>query len=172
MAQPANKRTPLGIDAFWDKLTPDPPHRLEKWRVQYKLAQLQRRIYSRHTTWTQTRAGEPPIKPIYEETIVGSSAQSVRERHARNAQQKMNWQNKCERLIEIGIMCGDRPWSLADLKTVSLLYLSFGVEGRRILNCKNPHIMIDTLSTAEVWKIVEEAFTRPPEHHFRSSRFS
>ena len=90
---------------------------------------------------------ELPLEPIYEETIVGASAQSERERNARNAQQKMNWQNKCQRLIEVGIMCGDEPWSLADRKTVSLLYLSIGIEGHRILNCKNPHIKIDTLAT-------------------------
>ena len=35
------------------------------------------------------------------------------------------------------------------------------VEGRCILNCKNPLIMIDTLSTAEFWKIVDAAFIRP-----------
>ena len=58
-------------------------------------------------------------------------------------------------------MCGDKTWPLADRKTVSLLYLSSGVEGRRILNCKNPHIMIDTLSIVDFWKIVEEAFIRP-----------
>ena len=73
----------------------------------------------------------------------------------------MKWQNKCQRLIEIGIMCGDKQWPLADGKKVSLLYLSIGVEGRRLLNCKNPHIMIDTLSTAEFWKIVEAAFIPP-----------
>ena len=75
--------------------------------------------------------------------------------------QKMDWQNKCQRLSKIGIMCGEKRWSLADRKTVSLLYLKIEVEGRRILNCKNPHIMIDTLSTAEYWKIVEAAFIRP-----------
>ena len=32
MAHPATKRTPLGIDPFWDK--PTPPLRWEKWRVQ------------------------------------------------------------------------------------------------------------------------------------------
>ena len=56
-----------------------------------------------------------PLQLIYEETIMVSSAQSERERNARNAQHKMNWQNKCQRLIEIGIMCGDNPWPLADL---------------------------------------------------------
>ena len=38
MAQSAKKRTPLVIDAFWDKPTADPLPRWEKWRVQYKLA--------------------------------------------------------------------------------------------------------------------------------------
>ena len=102
-----------------------------------------------------------PLEPIYEETIVGASAQSERERNARKAQQKMHWQNKCQRLIEVGIMCGDKPWPLADRKTVSLLYLSIGIEGRRILNCMKPHIMIDTLATVDFWKIVEEAFICP-----------
>ena len=162
MAQSATKRTPLGIDPFWDKPTPDPPLRWEKWRVQYKLALLAKEnIILDMLLGPKPEMVELPLEPIYEQTIVGASAQSERERNARNAQQKMNWQNKCQRLIEIGIMCGDKPWSLADRKSVSLLYLSIGIEGRRILNCKNPHIMIDTLSTLDFWKIVEEAFIRP-----------
>ena len=40
-------------------------------------------------------------------------------------------------------------------------YLSIGVEGRRMLNCKKPHIIIDALSTAEIWKVVEDAIIRP-----------
>ena len=167
MAQPANKRTLLGIDAFWDKPTPDPPLCWENWRVQYKLSLLAKEIIILDTLLgPKPEMVDIPLEPIYEETIVGSSAQSERERNVRNAQQKMNWQNKCQRLIEIGIMCGDKPWTLADRTTVSLLYLSIGVERRCILNCNNPHIMIDTVSTAEFWKIVEEAFIRPPKHHF------
>ena len=93
MAQSAAKRTPLGIDAFWDKPTPDLPLRCEKWRVQHKLELL-----AKENIILETRNGpkpeivDLPLKPINEETIVGSSAQSERERNARNAQQKMNWQ--------------------------------------------------------------------------------
>ena len=58
-------------------------------------------------------------------------------------------------------MSGDKSWQLADLKLVPLLYLSIGVKGRRILNKKNPQIFVDTLSTAEFWKILEGAFIRP-----------
>ena len=73
----------------------------------------------------------------------------------------MNWQNKCQQLIEVEIICCDKPWPLADRKAVSQLYLSIGIKKRRILNCKNPHILIDTLTTVDFWKIVEEAFIRP-----------
>ena len=159
MAQSATKRTPLGIDPFWDKPTPDPPLRWEKWRVQFKLALLAKENIILDTLLgPKPEMVELPLESIYEETIVGTSAQSERERIARNAQQKMNCQNKCQRLIEVGFMCGDKPWPLADRKTVSLLYLSIGIEGRRILNCKNTHI--DTLATIDFWKIVEEAFIR------------
>ena len=162
MAQSATKRTPLGVDPFWDKPTPDPPLRWEKWRVQYKMALLAKEnIILDRLLGPKPEMVELPLEPKYEETIVGASAQSERERNARNTQQKMNWQNKCQRLIEVGIMCGDRTWPLADRKTVSLLYLSIGIEGNRIFNCKNPHTMIDTLATVDFWKIVEEAFIRP-----------
>ena len=110
-----------------------------------------------------------PLEPIYEETIVGASAQSEKERNVRNTHQKMNWQNKCQRLIEVVIMCGDKPRPLADRGTVSLLYLSIEVRVCRILICKNPHIMVDTLTTVNFGKIVEEALIRPRnitfDHH-------
>ena len=173
MAQPATKRTPLGIDAFWDKSAPDPHLHWEKWRVQYKLVVLAKENIILDTLLRpKPEMVEFPLEPISEETIVGASAQSEserereRERNARNAKQKLNWQNKCQRLIEVGIMCGDKPWPLAGCKTLSLLNLSIGVEGCRILNCKNSHIMINALTTVDFWKIVEEAFIRPRNINF------
>ena len=62
-----------------------------------------------------------PLKLIYESTKPSSSAQSERERPARNAQLKMNWENQCQKQMEIGIMCVDKPWTQADRKTVSML---------------------------------------------------
>ena len=83
-----------------------------------------------------------PLEPIYENTVTGSSAQSERERLARNAQLKMNWENQCQKQMEIGIMCGDKPWIQADRKTVSMLYLSLGTEGRRIICSRNGHLKV------------------------------
>ena len=49
------------------------------------------------------------LEPIYEDTITGSSAQSEKERLARNAQSKMNWENRCQRQLETGVMCAEKP---------------------------------------------------------------
>ena len=89
LAQPANKCTPLGIDAFWDNPTPDFPLRWEKWRVQYKLTLLAKdNIILDTLLGSQAEMVDLQLKPIYEDTIVGLSAQSERERNACNAQQK------------------------------------------------------------------------------------
>ena len=110
MAQSANKRTPLGINAFWDKSTPDPPLRCEKRKVQYILSLLAKEnIFLNTLLVPTTEMVDLPLEPIYVEIIMGSPAQSERERNARIAQQKMNWQNKCQQLIKVGIMCEDKP---------------------------------------------------------------
>ncbi|XP_075252665.1 uncharacterized protein LOC142344670 [Convolutriloba macropyga] len=57
-------------------------------------------------------------------------------------------------------MCGDKPWAQADRKTVSMLYLSLGTEGRRIVCSRNPPLKMDILSTVELWNIMEATFIR------------
>ena len=86
MAQPATKRTPLGIDPFQDKRTPNPPLRWEKWRVQYKLALLAKENIILDTLLgPKPEMVELPLEPIYEETIIDDSAQSEREERSQRA---------------------------------------------------------------------------------------
>ena len=101
-----------------------------------------------------------PLELIYENTITGSLVQSERERLARNAQLKMNWENRCQKQREIGIVCGDKSWTQADRKTVSMLYLRLGTKGRRIICSRNPHLKMDILTTVEHLKIMESTFVR------------
>ena len=58
-------------------------------------------------------------------------------------------------------MCGDKSWIQADRKTVSMLYLSLGTEGRRVICSRNTHLKMDILTTVELWKIMEDTFIRP-----------
>ena len=92
-----------------------------------------------------------PLKPLCEETIPGSSAQSEPERNAANAQQELNWLKKFQRITEVGILCGDKPLVLADQNLVAIIYLSIGVEGGRIFNCKKPHTLVEYLTAQEIW---------------------
>ena len=57
-------------------------------------------------------------------------------------------------------MCGDKPWTQADRKAVSMLYLSLSTEGRRIKCSRNSHLKMDILTTVELWNIMESTFIR------------
>ena len=139
MESATQKRTPLGIKPFWEQPSADPPLKWKNGRC--------RRIWL--FFW------------ISENTITASPTQSERERLARNAQLKVKWENRCQKQMEIGIMSGDKPWIQADCKTVSMLYLSLGTEGRRIICSRNPHLKLDILTTVELWKIMKDTSIRP-----------
>ena len=81
MAQSATqKRTPLGIEPFWEKPSADPPLKWEKWQMQAKLALLAKENIALDTLLEpKPETVQLPLEPIYENTIKGSSAQSERE---------------------------------------------------------------------------------------------
>ena len=73
---------------------------------------------------------------------------------------KVNWQNRCKKVDEIGILCGDKPWGTCEQKAISLLYLSIGTEGRRIFKSKRPHFQIEKKPFKELWQAMEDSFTK------------
>ena len=160
MPQPATqKRTPLGIEPFWEKPSVDPPLKWEKWQMQAKLSLLAKEIINLDTLLEpKPETVQLPLESIYENTITGSSAESERERLARNAQLKMKWKKLLPETN--GDHGGDKPWAQADRKTVSMLYLSSGTEGRRIVFSRKPHLKMDILTTGELWNIMEATFIR------------
>ena len=100
-------------------------------------------------------------EPIYKTTKQGSSAQSERKRLARNPLLKMSMKNRCQRQLETWDKCVDKPWNQVDRKTLSMLHLSLGTVGRRIVCNRNPHLKRDTMTTVERWRITKDAFNRP-----------
>ena len=128
-----------------------PLSKWEKWQIQAKLALLAKENIALDTLLAPKPENvQLPLEPIYESTVTGSSDQSERKRLARHAQLKMNWKNRCQKQMETGIMCGDKLWTKAYCKTVSMLYLSLGTEGRRIICSRNPHLKMDILATVEL----------------------
>ena len=102
-----------------------------------------------------------PAEPKYESAVEDATMETQRDRQIRNSQLKLQWELKCQTLTEAGVLCGERPWNLCDQKCVSLLYLSIGTEGSRLLTQKFPHDNIYDLSTLKLWEMMEIAFIRP-----------
>ena len=164
MAQSALKdsgKSPLGIQPFWEKATLEPPLRWEHWRTQLKLA-----ILARKGIEVDLLLADPPenvilpLEPAYEDAVENPTAQSERYRRTRNEQAKTAWKNNCQRIIAVGILCGDKPWKLCERKASSLMYLSLGTEGRRIFNSKNSTVVLDEISTKNLWDVLNTTFIR------------
>ena len=111
MAQSAahSKKTPLHIEAFWEKPTATPPLTWDKWTQQWKLAllakegiQLDNLLNDPPSTVTY------PTEPTYEEPVENHTQATERDRKVRNQQLKVNWQNCCKKVDEIGILCVDK----------------------------------------------------------------
>ena len=71
------------------------------------------------------------------------------------------WKNECNVIDRVGVLCGDKPWDMADRKVKSLIYLSLGVEGRKMHGRKFPHTNVETKTTKEIWEELETTFIRP-----------
>ena len=164
MAQSAreSRKTPLSIEPFWERPTSDPPIRWEKWRIQVKLAILARENITIDTLLQpKPTTVRLPVEPKYEMPIEDTTDEAERERRIRNNQLKLQWELKCHKITKAGILCRERPWNLCDQKCVSLLYLSIGTEGRRLLTQKFPHDNIYDLTTLKLWEMMEIAFICP-----------
>ena len=163
MAQSAreSRKTPLSIEPFWERQTSDPPKRWVKWRIQVKLAILARENITLATLLQQKPTMVPqPAEPKYEMAIEDATEETERDRQIRNSQLKLQWDLKCQKITEAAVLCGEPPWHLYDQKCVSLLYLSTGTEGRRLLTQNFPHDNIYDLTTLTLWEMNETAFIR------------
>ena len=100
MAQAARKsrKTPLSIEPFWERPTPDPPIRWERWRIQVRHAILARENVTLDTLLqpkpTHVR---PPVEPKYEMAIEDATEDTERDRKIRNSQLKLQRELKCQK---------------------------------------------------------------------------
>ena len=62
-----------------------------------------------------------PPEPLHEEPVDNHTQATERDRKIRNEQVKVKWQNRCKKIDEIGILCGDKPLrSKGDFTSLSL----------------------------------------------------
>ena len=156
-------RTALGLEPFWDKPSSNPPISWEKWRSQLKMAlvaktniELDELLQERPTAVIY-----PPPEPVEEQPIQNPTQTLERERMTRYNQAMAKWKNERNHIDRIGVLCGDKPWDMADRKAKSLIYLSLGIEGQNMHARKFPHTNVEAKTTMERWDELEQTFTRP-----------
>ena len=84
-----------------------------------------------------------------------------RERLTRYSQAVAKWKNECNLIDRIGLLCGDKPRDIADKKAKSMVYLTIGIEGRRMQTRKYPHTNVENITTQQLWEELELTFIRP-----------
>ena len=146
------RKIPLSIGRFicWEKWRVSICW--EKWRIQVKLPILAKenitldRLLQRKPTHVRL-----PFEPKYKMAIEDAIEETERDWQTRKNQLKLQWELKCQKITDAGVLCGERPWFLCDQKCVSLFYLSIGTEGRRLSTQKFRHNNIYDLFTLKIW---------------------
>ena len=102
-----------------------PPIKWEKWWIQVKLAILARENITLDTLLqAKPTLVRLPAEPKYEMPIEDATHETERDRQIRNSHLKLQWDFKCRKITEAGVLCGERPWHLCDQKCVSLCTLA------------------------------------------------
>ena len=148
-----SKKTPLHVYDFWEKPTATPSLTWDKWTQQWKLALLAKEgILLDNLLYDPPTVVTYPPEPAYEEPVENHTQATERDRKIRNQQLKVNRKNRCTKIEEIGILCGDKPWGICEQKSISLLYLSIGTERRCIFKSRHPHFQIEKQPFKELLK--------------------
>ena len=103
----------------------------------------------------------PPPEPVEEQPVHNPTQTMERERQTRYHQAIAKWKNECNQIDRIGVLCGYRPWDTAYREAKSLIYLSLGIEGRKMHARKFPHTNVENKTTQEIWEELELTFIRP-----------
>ena len=118
-------------------------------------------------------ARRKPQEPGYELSIEEETQSQTRDRNIRNQEKKIQWDNQCAHLDNLGPTVDAIPWEEADIKVRSYIYLSLGNEGKRRLSQHYPDFKIQKTSTRAFWNRLEHLFIKDRNVTFdRSEAFS
>ena len=92
----------------------------------------------------------PPPEPVEEQPVHNPTQTMERERQTRYHQAIAKWKNECNQIDRLGVLCGDKPWDTADRKAKSLIYLSLGIERRKMHARKFPHTNVENKTAQEI----------------------
>ena len=118
MAQSDSKgKTMLGLETIWEKPSSNPPITWEKWRSQVNLAVVAKtNIQLEDLLREKLAAFIYPSEPVEEAPVHNPTQTMEREGLTRYNQAVTKWKNECNMIDRIGVLCGDKPWEVANRK--------------------------------------------------------
>ena len=160
MAQ--SSKTPLNIEVFWEKSSLEPPLEWSKWFVIFTAALFAKEDIDATTlTGTKPPSVTLPKRPRAETAVPEETADQKAQREVRNSISQTKWENECNKARAKGIMCGEMTWDRAERKSVNLLFLSIGTEGRKIfLRKQSGTINMETCSFKDMVKGCKDSFEK------------
>ena len=102
-----------------------------------------------------------PPEPVEEQPVNNPTQTMERERLTRYSQAVAKWKNERNLIDKKGVLCGDKLWDVADKKAKLMVYLTNGIEGRRMHTRKYPHTNVENIMTLQLWEELELTFKRP-----------
>ena len=159
MAQPAGStKNPLSFNSFWEKASSEPPLEWSKWAAIVELA-----VFAKDGIVIQNLLREKheitlPTEPILEVEIQGETHAQRRNREVRNQEKNVDWENRCQKARDKGVMCNSVIWDEADARVRSYLFLCLSMEGQRQVQQKRPGLNIQTTTTRELKQVLEVIF--------------
>ena len=62
------------------------------------------------------------------------------ETEGRNQEKNVDWENRCQKAREKGVLCNSEIWNEADARVRSYLFLCLGMKGQRQVQQKGPRV--------------------------------
>ena len=159
MAQPPGfLKNPLNINPFWERASAEPPLEWIKWAAILEIAVFaEDGIEIRNLLRARPQLAEPS-EPVYEVEITGETEAQRKNRHVRNQEKRVGWENHVIKAREKVVLCNSFRWDEADAKVRSYLFLCLGAEGQRQIQQKRPNLQLHTVTTQEFMTILEDIF--------------
>ena len=142
------RKTTLGLEPFWEKRSSNPHLPSEKWRSQLKVS-----FVAKTNIELDDLLREKPMTVIHspehvEEQPIHNPTQTLeRQILTRYNQASAKWKNDCNLMDRIGVLCGNKPWDIANKGLKLMVYLTIRIEGRRMYTEKNPYTNVGNITT-------------------------
>ena len=129
MAQQAGSAKNLfNINSFWEKASAEPLLDWNKWVALIELAVFAKDGVEIQNIFREKPPLTLPIEPILETEIHGETDAQLRNCEVRNQEKRVDWENRCQKARDKGVMCNSVIWDEADARVLSYLILCLGME--------------------------------------------